>query len=305
MKVIKLVSVAVYLLFTVSTSSKAQDMSNVYALLAEGYTINELHDYVDRLTLFNHRKILEEAGMTFQKHDTNSEFYIYKKNDYVSFYVNYAKGELTSVHVVSSPQKFYKAIDIIKGNSQFVKNSEKASGTGTVTYYDFSGHSLAVNDNYFRVTMWVKEKTKTEKTTATTSPATPIAVETYYSAKEIADAMNANMGWAKIGFAEPNYQFDVKGSLDMDRKSIRFISKENVLYVQLNIPRNGSCDYGLKEVKAKWTGQAGGGATQYYFTFEYPYSCNNVYYKNLYVTFKLTPSFTKAGVEAWIRKNTY
>ncbi len=163
---------------------------------------------------------------------------------------------------------------------------------------------MAVNDNYYRVTMWVKENsTTTSAATTSSAPTTPPVVENYYSAKEIADAMNANIGWAKIGFSNPNFEFDVKGSLNMDKKSIRFISKSNVLYLQMNIPRNGDCDYGLKEVKAKWTGQAGGGATQYYFTFEYPYSCNNVDYKNVYVTFLLNKAFTKAGIEAWIRKN--
>ncbi|TCC89258.1 hypothetical protein EZ428_16305 [Pedobacter frigiditerrae] len=301
-----------YFLVAFAPKSQAQNMDNITALLTEGYTIEELHGLTDVLTIDNHRSVLEKKGFKFEKNDTESGSYVYKKNDYVSFYVNYEKGKLTSVHFKSSPQKFYKAIAEIKDNSKFTYSSEKASGTGKLIYYKYSGHSMSTNDNYYRVTMWPKEESTTSSsstTTPTVSPAlAPTAIETYYSAKEIADAMNANIGWANINFSKPTYEFEVKGSMDMDKRSIRFISKSNVLYVQMNIPRNGECDYGLKEVKAKWTGQAGGGSgiyDQYYFTFEYPYSCGGIDYKNIYVTFKTKPSFTKAGIEAWIRKNAY
>ncbi len=123
MRAFKLISISFCLLFGLITSTKAQDMSNLYAILADGYTIDELHDYVDRLTLNNHRSILEGAGMKFVKNDTDAGFYVYTKNEYVSFYVNYENGKLTSVQVKSSPQKFYKAIEVIKGNSKFVKSS--------------------------------------------------------------------------------------------------------------------------------------------------------------------------------------
>jgi hypothetical protein len=304
-----------FFLFAFTSKSQAQDLSNLNALMAEGYTIDELHEIVDVITLSNHKSVLEKRGFKFERNDTQGGSYIYKKNDYVSLYVNYEDGKFTSVHFVSSPQKFYKATAEIKGNSNFTYSSEKPSGTGKLTYYNYKGHSMSTNDNYYRVTMWPKENTgstTTPSTSTTTAPTTSTtsasSVEVYYSAKEIADAMNASIGWAKIGFSSPTYEFEVKGSMDMDKKSIRFITKSNVLYLQMNIPRNGECDYGLKEIKAKWTGQGGGGSglyDQYYFAFEYAYSCDSKDYKSIYVTFKTKPSFTKAGVEAWIRKNAY
>lgn len=299
-------------LATFAPQSQAQNLDNLTAILADGYTIEELHSLTDVLTLDNHRSVLEKRGFKFEKHDVSGESYIYKKNDYVSFYVNYEKGKLTSVHFVSSPQKFYKAVAEIKDNSKFTYSSEKASGTGKLIYYKYSGHSMSTNDNYYRVTMWPKEGTTSSNSSTTaptaSAPAAPKTIETYYSAKEIADAMNLNIGWANIGFSSPTYEFEVKGSMNMDKRSIKFITKSNVLYLQLNIPRNGECDYGLKEIKAKWTGQAGGGSglyDQYYFTFEYPYQCDGKDYKNIYVTFKTKPSFTKEGIEAWIKKNAY
>ncbi|TKC10679.1 hypothetical protein FA048_10915 [Pedobacter polaris] len=296
-----------YLLFAFAPKSNAQDFDNLYAVLAEGFTIEELHDYADILTYSNHRSVLEKKGMKYEKNDTSGGSYIYKKNDYVSFYVNYEAGKLTSVHFVSSPQKFYKAIAEMKGNSEFVKSSEKASGNGKLIYYKYKGHSMSTNDNYYRVTMWFKETASTTTSSTTTPTQTPTitpTVENYYSAKEIADAMNANIGWADIGFST-SYKFEVKGAMNMDKRSIRFISKENVLYVQMNIPRNGECDYGLKEVKAKWTGQAGSGSTYFYLTFDYLYSCNGQDYKGVYVYFNPTSSFTKTGVQAWVQKNAY
>jgi hypothetical protein len=290
-------------LFAFAPKSHAQDMDNLYAILAEGYTIDELHELTDIITLDNHRSILEKRGFKFEKNDKESGSFIYKKNDYVSFYVNYENGKLTSVHFLSSPQKFYKAIAEIKDNSNFTYSSEKTSGTGKLKYYKYKGHSMSTNDNYYRVTMWPKETTTSTTTASSTTTVVP-TIENYYSAKEIADAMNANIGWADIGFSTP-YKFEVKGSMNMDKRSIRFISKENILYVQMNIPRNGECDYGLKEVKAKWTSQAGTGSSYFYLTFDYLYSCNGQDYKGVYVYFKPSPSFTKLGVEAWVRKNAY
>ncbi|WP_316785256.1 hypothetical protein [Pedobacter frigiditerrae] len=297
------------LLFVFATKSHAQNMDNITALLTEGYTIEELHGLTDILTIDNHRSVLEKRGFKYEKNDTESGSYVYTKNDYVSFYVNYEKGKLTSVHFKSSPQKFYKAIAEIKDNSKFTYSSEKVSGTGKLIYYKYSGHSMSTNDNYYRVTMWPKEGTTTSSSSTTTPTASPVAtpttIETYYSAKEIADAMNANITSANIGFASPNYKFGVKGSMNMDKPSIRFITRDNVLYVQMNIPRNGECDYGLKEVKAKWTGQTGSGPSYFYLTFDYLYNCNGKDYKGVYVDFRPSSSFTKGGVEAWVQKNAY
>jgi hypothetical protein len=304
MKLLKYLSL-VLLFFVFSTKSEAQNLDNLNAILADGYTIDELHDLTDILTLSNHRAVLERKGMKFERNDTQGGSYIYKKNDYVSFYVNYEDGKLTSVHFVSSPQKFYKAISEIKGNSAFTYSSEKASGTGKLTYYKYKGHSMSTNDNYYRVTMWPKEPTTSTTTTSTSSTITP-TIETYYSTKEFVDAVNPNIKWADINFSDPSYKFDVKGSLDMDKPSIRFITKQNILYIQMNIPKNGYCDYGLKEVKAKWTGQSGSGESYFYYTFEYNYQCEPNTYKNLYVYFRRgVPGLTKEGVEAWIRKNAY
>ncbi|RZL46759.1 MAG: hypothetical protein EOP00_14010 [Pedobacter sp.] len=308
MKSLKYFTVLLFML-TFSLKSQAQNLNNLSAALSEGYTIDELHDLCDIITLYNHRTTLEKRGYKFEKDDGSA--YIYKKNDYVSFYINYEDGKLSSVHFKSSPQKFYQAVAIIKDNSNFTYSSEKASGTGKLTYYNHKGHSMSVNDNYYRVTMWPKEPATTStstvpKTTPTVATTVPTVVETYYSAKEFADAVNPNIRWADLNFSNPAYKFDVKGSIDMDKPSIKFISKQNVLYIQMNIPRNGQCDYGLKEVKAKWTGQAGQGDGYFYYTFAYEYICEPNTYKSIYVYFrKPVPSFTKEGVEAWIRKNAY
>lgn len=117
--------------------------------------------------------------------------------------------------------------------------------------------------------------------------------------------MNAKISSANIGFSNPSYKFEVLGSMNMDKRSVRFISKDNILYVQMNIPRNGECDYGFKEVKALWTSQAGAGPSYFYLTFDYTYNCNGSVYKGLYIDFTPTATFTKAGVETWVRKNAY
>ena len=111
----------------------------------------------------------------------------------------------------------------------------------------------------------------------------------FSTAQSRADFFNDKMVSAKINSSNPTLDFNAFGKTDFDRRSIEFIAKNGLVYLKLHLPRNGSCDYGLKEILAEKNGQSGtvqfsNDTRGYYIAFKYSYTCNNLGYKDLYVT---------------------
>ena len=281
-------------MITMYTIAEADLPSNIKLIADDGYIIDELHELVDILTLANYQSVLEQRGMKLERNEIEAGRIVFKKNDDIKLYINLKAGTLSSVHFLLSPESFKKAVAVIPGNSDFVKSGEEPSGTSTLIRYKYKGHNLSTNNNYFRITMWPN---------ATSNASTINVSETYYSAKQIADAMNQKMFKAIIGNEGSSYKFEVFGSMNLDKRSIRFIDKNGILYLQVNIPRNGQCDYGLKEFIAEYGGTTGWGDDYFYLIFAFDYECSNTLYKSLNVHFKSSSTFTKDGVENWINKN--
>ena len=281
-------------MITIYNITEADIPSNIKSIAADKNTIDELHELVDVLTLANYQSVLEQRGMKLERNEIEAGRIVFKKNDDIKLYINLKAGTLSSVHFLLSPESFKKAVAVIPGNSDFVKSGEEPSGTSTVIRYKYKGHNLSTNNNYFRITMWPNDSSNSSTINVS---------ETYYSAKQIADAMNQKMFKATIGNEGPSYKFEVFGSMNLDKRSIRFIDKNGILYLQVNIPRNGQCDYGLKEFKANYAGSISWGDDYFYIPFVFNYECSNTLYKSLYVHFKSSSTFTKDGIENWIRKN--
>ena len=112
---------------------------------------------------------------------------------------------------------------------------------------------------------------------------------------DLAYQLNNGLLFGRINFQSPSYKFNTLGKTDFDRSSLEFVTRNNQMYLRMNFPRNGTCDYGLKETKAILTGQYGSGGGQFYIAFKYDYHCNSEEYSTIYATFK---SKTKGHFEA-------
>lgn len=130
----------------------------------------------------------------------------------------------------------------------------------------------------------------TPETTSTTNSSAPSKIDNkdfeYADIDDFAAQLNRGLLFGKINFQSPNYRFNTLGKTDFDRSSLEFVTKNNQMYLRMNFPRNGTCDYGLKETKAILTGQYGSGGGQFYIAFKYDYSCNSEEYKTIFATFK-------------------
>lgn len=105
------------------------------------------------------------------------------------------------------------------------------------------------------------------------------------STQKLADSLNKWFQRASLGFAEPNYKFSRVGKVNFEYSSVEFFTSDNQLYIRMNIPRNGNCDYGLKEIKAEYQGGIGYNGFVFNVSFRYNYICNDKKYENIHCFF--------------------
>ena len=72
-----------------------------------------------------------------------------------------------------------------------------------------------------------------------------------------ADSLNTWIWYAQIGFGDQRYNFSKTGTTSFEYSSLQFVVKDNQLMACMNIPLNGNCDYGLKEIPLEISGQYG------------------------------------------------
>jgi hypothetical protein len=109
----------------------------------------------------------------------------------------------------------------------------------------------------------------------------------YSTIQKFADSLNAHLFSAEINSKAAWYIFSALGKIDFEKRSIKFIVKNNALYAKMHLPKDGECDYGIKEVEAKyvnWGGAlAGSNHNLIWVNFEYSYSCNGSNYSALHI----------------------
>jgi hypothetical protein len=121
------------------------------------------------------------------------------------------------------------------------------------------------------------------------------------SAEDFAELLNENVYGALNWAGDESFQFEIVGKTDFSKKSLEFIIKDNELYAKLNIPLNGTCDYGLKEFKVNDsdisdTFESNESESKYYYlTFNFEYECEGKIYKylSIYIEDKTLESFEK------------
>lgn len=122
-----------------------------------------------------------------------------------------------------------------------------------------------------------------------------------------ADSVNKWIRYAHIGFADGDkrYRMAVTGKTSFEKSSLEFVVKDDKLHLRLNIPQQGTCEYGLSNVEAKLSGQYGAGPNYFYVAFKYLRECNDIKFENIYVFFNRAFDNEKerqAAVEAAFKK---
>jgi len=267
-----------------------------------GFSIPEMQSLIDELTYENHKVVLEQKGFNTVLTKTNPGVFLYEKSDKTQLKIFSEEKKIKWLSFSADKLTYLKVSGELANNS-----FQKIQQIGRFSTYNKNHYILILDPAEYRFTIsFSGSQTAIAKTTpapAIPKPNTIPPIEVYYSAKEIADAMNAKMSSAQISRKTPSYEFEVFGKMDLDKRSIRFITKENVLYLQINIPRNRQCDYGLKEVKANWLGFTSYTGDHFYIPLQFVYECNDIKYEGLQIGFPLNTPVTRLGVEAWIKKN--
>ena len=109
----------------------------------------------------------------------------------------------------------------------------------------------------------------------------------YSTLQKFADSLNAHLFSAELYDKASGYRFAALGKIDFEKRSIQFTVKNNELYVKMHLPKNGECDYGIQEVKAKfldWGGAlVGSNNNLMWVNFDHSYSCSGSYYTALHI----------------------
>jgi hypothetical protein len=107
----------------------------------------------------------------------------------------------------------------------------------------------------------------------------------YSKLGNLVDSLNKLIRSAYINFQKPSYSFSITGQNSNVHSSIQFFEQDNQMYIRMNIPQKGDCDYGRKEIKAILTQQYGSGPDRFYIAFKYKYSCDPNTYETIYANF--------------------
>ena len=177
-------------------------------------------------------------------------------------------------------------------------------GTKEVFDFEYRGYNIyfTVRSGNYKGFRYVWEKAEenlqipaSTAQSASTTNASASSEYNFATVEDLAAALNKGIRSARINFQDPSYSFNITGQTSFTYSSIEFYTKNNKMYIKMNIPQNGRCDYGMKETEAIITGQYGLGGDRFYIAFQYEYSCNDIDYKTIYANFYMK---NKAHFEA-------
>lgn len=272
---------------------------NLSSLFADGYTINEMETIFKSITPKNYKKWLRSNKFEYVK-EFESGLVYYKKNEVVSLgiFVKKERNVISEIFFHSSPQKFYKARSAFEEDASF----KAIAGKGSEKKWYRNGFVYFADDDEYNIGIYRdvnNEAATSPKSTAATTKATsgnsnafksPSPKYDLSTAQKFADILNANLNRAYISARGTYsvYDFTVLGKTDLTKRSLSFIAKEGELYVKMNIPMNGECDYGLKTEKARFINNCTLGLDKLCKQLKYEYTCNEKLFKDIIVAFPRT-----------------
>jgi hypothetical protein len=125
---------------------------------------------------------------------------------------------------------------------------------------------------------------------------------------EVASFLNTQMETAYISADKNRLSFVTLGKIDFANRAIAFMEKDDALYIKINLPLNGTCDYGLKEIRVPKAivsePQSKGTDNGYYVSFAYDYSCAGIQYKYITVYIADTEMESYALIKRYLEEGT-
>lgn len=111
----------------------------------------------------------------------------------------------------------------------------------------------------------------------------------FNSPSGMAAYLNRHLYKSYLGQLNSRYNFSILGNTSFEKSSIEFVTRKNELYIKMHIPKNGECDYGIREVKAEYntfsTLYVGAKGEKYLsLAFNHEFACNGITYKNIDVS---------------------
>ena len=228
---------------------------------------------------------------------------------------NYNGTNESGFSAVPGGRRFYGKFDYIGEYAMWWTTDEYF---GTIWDFQISWDNKAIykqtvkeNALYVRCIRDIELSKPTETEGSSTSA---VKKENYdlSTPQKFADFMNSNMGRAEIASRETPYYFTIKGKTSFDKKSVQFIVKNEQLYIKMHIPKDGECDYGIKEIKAEYLGFNGlgvGSGKDYVgyvnFNFDHSYECNGKKFNNVAIAIPNTVISNKYLSEFQSRMKEY
>ncbi|RYE27224.1 MAG: hypothetical protein EOP48_34600 [Sphingobacteriales bacterium] len=231
---------------------------------------------------------MERKGATLYEDARAQSILKYRKSEYVEYWLHYGDGKITALTIKASPDTHENAVDEIKNKSiykktkvQIIPNTFGLRENATYTKDNFT---FVSNWEYFLVTATMKGPSANNSGTQppTSSGYDKSQAILFNSAKEVADLLNQNMYRAGLVWSAPEFDFEVLGAIEVGKRSVKFIAKENSLYVQVHIPQNSGCAQITSEFKAKSDGGVGGAPDSFNVSFSFPY-CGIEKYQTIHV----------------------
>lgn len=95
------------------------DLDRVALFFADGYEIAELETILQQMPVKRHEKWMEKKGYVFREEIPSKNALVYKKGEVVTLIIFLDKEHISEVRALSSPQKFYQAVDTFSKSNFF------------------------------------------------------------------------------------------------------------------------------------------------------------------------------------------
>ncbi len=246
-----------------------------------------------------------------RRYETDAQYYTTPKEYQGSYLVFLPQGKLY-YHKKGEDESSKARYDWkLQGNDIVFTTHENERGTFKFELIDFIGYKVYITHKsgpYKGVKyVWEQSEKRPASSNADISGGGSTNKFDFSTAARFADSVNKWIRTAQIGFGDGDkrYRIAVTGKTSFQNSSLQFVAKDGQLQLRMNIPLTGTCDYGLKEVKPKLSGQYGSGPAYFYIAFKYLHECNDITYQNIYVFFNREVDNEKerqAAVEAAFKK---
>ncbi|MBK6936800.1 MAG: hypothetical protein IPH18_07835 [Chitinophagaceae bacterium] len=110
----------------------AQIDSNIGSLFEDGYSAVEIEKIFTNVSFKNHKKWMKSEGYNYEKNKSSDNYFYYTKNSVVSLAIYHSNEKINQVLFVSSPQKYYRAVDDMRKDKSYrlVEEEIKDNGGG-------------------------------------------------------------------------------------------------------------------------------------------------------------------------------